>query len=189
MSVDHGVLKELKSSEKCVAQQLAKMKYTAFAIFVILAALSPAKGRMLSEKAESPPIDPDNYNVISYNGTYDTKNFLLYKQTRAYFPDFGKNCTAYINIGGILIESPYMEGEIQLRIIFLQTSQHRDALKSVLCDFMRTGEYTSIAAGNILWKSAYRFYTDDNGMLMLDGSAASFGSMGGGTIHFWGCSC
>ena len=152
------------------------------ALVCILAALSPAKGRVLTEKNSG-------VEKLSYNGTFHTINAIFYKHTWIDFPDFGKECTAYLNVGGVLIESPYMKGKIELRI-GAPTLQQRDTLKGVLCDLMRTGGYKSLFVFESIYETVAVIYDyDDNGKISLRGSAASISSAGGGTIHFYGCSC
>ena len=159
------------------------MRY--IALVCILVALSPVKGRVLSEKT-SPVVEK-----LVYNGTFHTINAIVYKHTWVDFPDFGKECTAYINAGGVNIESPYMQGEMQLRITGAPTLQQRDTLKGVLCDLMRTGEYKSLTAIEALDRAESVFYRadNDNGSISLNGPAVSLISVSGGTIHFYGCSC
>ena len=152
----------------------------------ILVALSPAKGRVLSEKG---PSSPEVVERLVYNGTFHTVNAVVYKHTWADFPDFGKECTAYINVGGVNIESPYMQGKIQLSINGAPTLQQRDIMKGVLCGLMRTGEYKSLAAAGLLEKNLAVIYGDNNGEISLAGPAVSLVSVGGGSIHFYGCSC
>ena len=154
------------------------------ALVCILVALSPVKGRVLSEQ------DPSSPYEVYYNGTFHTINAIVYKHTWADFPDFGKECTAYINVGGVNIESPYMQGKIQLSINGAPTLQQRDTLKGVLCDLMRTGEKKSLFVLESMYETVAVIYDyDANGKISLRGSAASFMSAGGGTIHFYGCSC
>ena len=155
------------------------MRYIALAC--ILLALSPAKGRVLSEK--NPVVEK-----LSYNGTFHSINAFFYKHTWIEFPDFGRKCTAYINVGGLNIESPYMQGEMQLQIDGAPTLQQRDILKSFLCHLMRPGENKSIMAADTLYESLAVIHAD-NGVIELRGSAASIISVGGGTIHFYKCSC
>ena len=156
------------------------------ALVCILMALSSAKGRVLSEKS---PSSLEGVESLVYKGTFHTINAVVYKHTWADFPDFGKECTAYLNVGGLNIESPYMQGEMQLRIGGASTLQQRDTLKGVLCDLMRTSEKKSLYTLETLDMSASVIYDDDNGKIVLTGSAISFISAGGGTIHFYGCSC
>ena len=158
------------------------------ALVCILAALSPAKGRVLSEKG---PSSLGGVEKLVYNGTFHSINAILYKHTWAEFPDFGKECTAYLNVGGLSISSPYMQGDMQLQITGAPTLQQRDTLKGVLCDLMRTGEKKSLFAMEAAMLAAAFIYRDDiNGNIELTGTAVvSFISVGGGTIHFYGCSC
>ena len=157
------------------------------ALVCILAALSPAKGRVLSEKG---PSSLGGVEKLVYNGTFHSINAILYKHTWAEFPDFGKECTAYLNVGGLSISSPYMQGDMQLQITGAPTLQQRDALKGALCDLMRTGEYKSLFAGEAaMLADAFIYRNDKTGNVELTGPAISFLSVGGGTIHFWGCSC
>ena len=86
------------------------MKYTAFTILVFLAALSPAEGRVLSEKA-SPR---EKHADLIYYGTYHSISALVYKHTWAEFPDFGEECTAYIHVGGVILDFLYWEGNIYM---------------------------------------------------------------------------
>jgi len=104
------------------------MKSIAF-IIICFAVLSPAKGRDIRD------IYPGNWvETFVSNGTYHTINAFVYKHTWADFPDFGKDCTAYINAGGLLIESPYFEGDIKITIKAVpeSTPQERDVLKGGL---------------------------------------------------------
>jgi hypothetical protein len=130
--------------------------------------------------------------ILFSKGTFHVINALFYKHTWIDFPDFGKECTAYINSGGVLLESPYFEGEIRLSIFarLYSTPQERDDLKGVLCRLMRTGEYRLLRGGGALIFFGYRIHRDYNGgEILLGGTGASIISVNVGTIHFDGCSC
>ena len=130
--------------------------------------------------------------ILSSNGTFHTINVVfVYQHVWIDFPDFGKQCTAYINAGGVLVESPYFEGEIQLVVHASRgsTPQQKDDLKGVLCRLMRTGEYKNLVGLGFITVGGYGIYVDDIGEIVLRGIGATIFSMAGGTIRFSGCSC
>ena len=155
------------------------MKCVAFV--VILAALSSAKGRVLQ--------DTPTFETVSYDGTYTTEH-LGVKHTLAKFPyfDSGSECTAHINVYGLFLDSPFTYGDIQLQILYA-TPQAQDALKNVLCDLMRTGEYINLFSWEFLSSSRMNIYDDSNGKIILSGSAISLVGLGAGHVRFEGCSC
>ena len=159
------------------------MKYTAFTILVFLAALSPAEGRVLSEKT-SPRERFLSRKDLIYYGTYHSISALVYKHTWAEFPDFGEECTAYIHVGGAILNLLYSEGTI-----YMETSR---ASKSALCDIMRTGEYKPLIAAEAFALDYYTFgdiFGDVSNLITIGGISTSLLGVSGGTIHFYGCSC
>jgi hypothetical protein len=54
---------------------------------------------------------------------------------------------------------------------------------------MQTGEYKNMGTYGKPGSDGYGIYSGDNGEIFLEGFGVSIFSMGGGTIHFDGCSC
>ena len=158
-------------------------------IFSLLAILSPIQGRMLSQEFIDDGLE-HRYDV-KYDGTFRMINALAYKHIRADFPVFGNKCSAYVNGGGINVNSPYMEGMARLTIVGSNTPQERDDLKSRLCALMKSGDRHPIAFTEISasWAVVILYDGIDAGRVAIEGFGPTLISDGGGRIRFENCSC
>ena len=171
----------------------AHMKHLIFVVFVLLATLLPTEGRVLlydEDEDDEPVYPPDRiFQTFSHHGRFKAVNLFVYKHTWATFSDFGSECKAYVNVGGLLLDSPYLQGDVNLQMSYSSADQWND-VGNVLCGLMRSGENKALFSLGAMSSSGIYFYTGDgNQSLFLEGDGISLVSFGGGTIHFSGCSC